>query len=115
MRKLALFAVAFAFVAVTAVQTKAEETWKGTITDSSCGVKHSADKHGDKASDHRACVERCIKNGGEYVLVAGGKPMKIANQKFEGLASHAAQEVTVTGEIKDGAIVVSKIVPVEKK
>jgi hypothetical protein len=35
--------------------------------------------------------------------------MKIANQTFEGLAAHAAHEVIVTGEIKDDAIVVSKI------
>jgi hypothetical protein len=35
--------------------------------------------------------------------------MKIANQSFEGLATHAAHEVLLTGEIKDGAIVVAKI------
>lgn len=109
MKKLSMLAAAFLFAAAGAAQAGAEETWKGTITDSMCGVKHSADKHGDKASDHRACVEKCIKGGGEYVFVTGGKPMKIANQSFEGLATHAAHEVTLTGEIKDGAIVVSKI------
>ena len=109
MKKLSMLAAAFVFVAAGAVPAHAEETWKGTITDSMCGVKHSADKHGGKAADHRACVEKCIKGGGEYVLVVDGKPMKIANQSFEGLATHAAHEVMLTGEIKDGAIVVSKI------
>jgi hypothetical protein len=109
MKKLGMLAAVFVFVAAGAVQAGAEETWKGTITDSMCGVKHSADKHGGKAADHRACVEKCIKGGGEYVLVVEGKPMKIANQSFEGLAAHAAHEVMLTGEIKDGAIVVSKI------
>src|SRR5690606_29079296 len=109
MKKLSMLAAAFMFVAAGAVQAGAAETWRGTITDSMCGVKHSADKHGDKAADHRACVEQCIKGGGEYVAVVGGKPMKIANQSFEGLATHAAHEVLLTGEIKGGAIVVSKI------
>ena len=109
MKKLSMLAAAFMFVAAGAVQAGAAETWRGTITDSMCGVKHSADKHGDKAADHRACVEKCIKGGGEYVLVVEGKPMKIANQSFEGLATHAAHEVLLTGEIKDDAIVVSKI------
>ena len=116
MRKLFLLVAALAFVTVGSLQAAAE-TWKGTIGDSMCGVKHSADKHGDKASDHRACVEKCVKGGGEYIFIADGKVMKIANQSFEGLAKHAAHEVMLTGEIKDGAIVVSKIeMPkVEKK
>ncbi len=117
MKKLILVAAAFVFVAVGSTQARAEETWKGTISDSMCGVKHSADKHGDKASDHRACVEKCIGDGGAYIFIANGKPMKISNQSFAGLKTHAAQEVMLTGEIKDGAIVVSKIEPVkaEKK
>jgi hypothetical protein len=109
MKKALMLAAALAFVSAGALQARAAETWKGTITDSMCGVKHSADKHGGKAADHRACVEKCINGGGEYVLVADGKAMKIANQSFEGLKEHAAHEVMVTGEIKDGAIVVSKI------
>ena len=109
MKKALVLAAALAFVSAGALQARAEETWKGTITDSMCGVKHSADKHGGKASDHKACVEKCIDGGGEYVLVANGKVMKIANQSFDGLKTHAAQEVMLTGEIKDGAIVVSKI------
>lgn len=91
------------------------ETWTGTITDSMCSVKHSADKHGDKSADHRNCVEKCIKNGGEYVLVSGDKKYKIANQEFEGLKVHAAHEVVVTGELKGDAITVSKIEMPAKK
>jgi hypothetical protein len=109
MKKALVLVAAFSFVSMGALQARAEETWKGTITDAMCGTKHSADKHGDKAADHRACVEKCISGGGEYVLVSGGKVMKIANQSFEGLKAHAAHEVMLTGEIKDGAIVVSKI------
>ena len=62
---------------------------EGTITDSMCGLKHSADKHEGKTADHRACVQKCIKEGGEYVFVAGDKLHKISNQKFAGLKVHA--------------------------
>ena len=109
MKRILVLAAALAFVSVGALQARAEETWKGTIGDSMCGVKHTADKHGDKAADHRACVEKCVAGGGEYVFMTGGKVMKISNQSFEGLKAHAAHEVMLTGEVKDGAIVVSKI------
>ena len=109
MKKVMLLVAALAFVSAGATQARTPETWKGTIGDSSCGVKHSADKHGDKASDHRACVEKCVARGGQYVFIADGKVMKIANQDFKGLKTHAAHEVMLTGEIKDGGIVVSKI------
>lgn len=108
MKRLFLVVALLAFV-TPAVGQAAEETWKGTITDSMCGVKHSADKHGEDAMSHKACVDRCIGRGGEYVFVTDGKPMKIANQSFEGLKTHAAQEVMLTGEMKDGVITVSKI------
>ncbi len=107
MRKLFLFAAAFAFVAVGTV--RAEETWKGTISDSMCGLKHAAEKHGGKGADHRECVEKCISKGGEYVFITGDKALKIANQKFEGLKTHAGHEVMLTGEKKEDTITVSKI------
>ena len=107
MKKLFVLTAAVVFVSA-GLQARAE-TWKGTISDSMCGLKHSASEHGGTGSDHRACVEKCVKGGEQYVLVTDGKVMKIANQSFEGLKAHAAHEVVVTGEIKDNAIVVSKI------
>ena len=43
------------------------------------------------------------------MFLAKDKALKIANQKFEGLKAHAGHEVMLTGEMKDGAITVSKI------
>jgi uncharacterized protein YdeI (BOF family) len=106
MKKALMLAAAVLFVSA-GVQAGAEETWKGTISDAMCGVKHAAEKQGDKAADHRACVEKCAGEG--YVFVTGGKVMKIANQSFEGLKTHAAHEVMLTGEVKNDAIVISKI------
>lgn len=111
MKKLFLFVTALALAAGGGLGATrgAEQTWKGTITDSMCGVKHSADKHGDKAADHEACVKRCIERGGEYVFVSGDKVHSIANQNFAALKEHAGHEVMLTGEVKGDKIVVSKI------
>jgi hypothetical protein len=84
-------------------------TIKGTIADSMCGMKHSADKHGENAADHQACVERCIGRGGEYVLATADKVYKIANQDLEALKEFAGQEVMVTGEVQDETITVTKV------
>ena len=107
MKKMFLLIAACAFVATGAV--RAEETWKGTISDSMCGLKHSAEKHGDKPGDHRDCIEKCIAGGGQYVFIAKDKAHKIANQTFAGLKVHAGHEVMLTGDMKDGTITVSKI------
>ena len=55
MKKFLIVIAVCAFVGTVSV--RAEETWKGTISDSMCGLKHSAEKHGGKGDDHRACVE----------------------------------------------------------
>jgi hypothetical protein len=107
MRKLFLIVAALALV--TPAIAQAEETWKGTISDSMCATKHAAEKHGGKGDDHRACVLKCVDGGGQYVFINGDKALKIANQSFAGLKTHAGHEVMLTGELKDGTITVSKI------
>lgn len=87
----------------------AAETWKGTISDSMCKAKHSGDEHAGKAKSDRACVEKCIKGGEQYVFVSGDKVYTIANQTFAGLKTHAGHQVNLTGEMKGDAITVSKI------
>ena len=108
MKRLLLLAAVLALV-TPAIPQAAEETWKGTLSDSMCGTKHAAEKHAGKGDDHRACVLRCVDRGGEYVFLSGDKTLKIANQSFESLKAHAGHEVMLTGELKDGAITVSKI------
>jgi hypothetical protein len=107
MRKVLLLVAALAWAGAGVAQ--AAETWTGTISDSMCGLKHEAGKHGDKADDHRACVEKCIKGGGEYVFLTKDKAIPITNQSFAALKAHAGHEVMVTGDLKDGKLTVSKI------
>ena len=114
MKRLVLLVAACAFVS-TAPARAAEETWKGTISDSACAAKHSADKHGDKAMDHAKCVQKCVDGGGQYVFLSGEKVLKIANQSFADLKTHAGQDVMLTGELKGDTVTVSKIAPPAKK
>lgn len=114
MKKLLLAVVTIGLVSAAPMQA---ETWKGTIADSMCGAKHSAEKHGGKGADHSACVKKCVEGGASYVFVSGNKIHPIANQDFAALKTHAGQEVMLTGEMKNDKIVVAKIEPpkVEKK
>jgi hypothetical protein len=108
MKKILVCAAAgLLFVAAQTVY--ADETWKGTISDSACASKHSADKHGGNAQKHEDCVARCVERGSEYVFLTGEKVYKIANQNFADLKANAGKEVSLTGELKGESITVSKI------
>src|SRR5207237_1538881 len=100
--------LAAALAAGTAVA--AEQSWKGTISDSMCGHSHkSAIEHaGKKLTDHD-CVNACVKNGGKYVFIVGGKVYEIANQDLPDLEQHAGHTVQLTGELKGDTITVGKV------
>jgi len=87
------------------VSTGAEQTWSGMISDSQCGGDHGGEV------DVRECTLKCTRQGDKYVLATenGVKVIPIANQNFAGLAEHAGHTVKVTGELKDNAIVISRI------
>jgi hypothetical protein len=83
----------------------APQAWVGMISDSTCGGDHGGEV------DVRECTLKCTKAGDKFVLAAenGAKVIPIANQDFATLAEHAGHIVKVTGEMKDGAIVVARI------
>ena len=108
--RLRLCAVGFAlgFVLVGSRSTIAQQqTWKGMISDSTCGGDHGGEV------DVVECTQKCIRNHDKFVLATdnGTKVVPIANQDFAGLAPNAGKIVNVTGQLKDGAIVISKIAP----
>lgn len=97
-------------VFTTSAAIAAEQTWTGTISDSKCGATHmAAAEHGKKRMTDRACTQACVKDGGTYVFVAGGKVYNIANQNAKGLAARAGQTVSLSGEMTGDTITVSKI------
>lgn len=107
--------VVLALVAGAAVA--AEQTWTGKISDSMCGATHKKmAEHGTSKMSDRDCTLACVKNGGKYVFVSGGKVYSVDNQDFSGLQEHAGHTVRLTGEMKGDSITVSKIeMPGKKK
>src|SRR5262245_7963366 len=85
--------------------TAAQETWTGTVSDNRCGGDHGGEV------DEKECTLRCVKTGDKFVLVTdfGKKVWPIANQTFAALPERAGQTVKVTGELKNDAIVITKI------
>src|SRR5439155_4439343 len=58
----------------------------------------------------RECLFECIKALAQYVLVDDKQQViAIANQDLGGLPLYAGRPVRITGELKDGAIVATKI------
>lgn len=112
MKKAAIGVLGLAFV--FAAQLGAAETWKGTISDSSCAAKHSAEKHGGNAQKHEDCVKKCVDGGAQYVFLSGDKIFKIANQDFAELKAHAGHEVNLTGELKGESITIAKLESAKK-
>ena len=109
--------ICVAAIVLISAPAMADDTFKGRISDSMCGAKHMAGEHDGKKTTDRECVEMCLKGGEKYVFIAeGDKLVKIANQDFAGLKTHAGHEVTVTGTMKDDTLTVSKIeMPAAKK
>lgn len=113
MKRLTMFVIGILFCAGFAFA--AEKTWSGKISDSMCGRSHKAsmEHSGKKMSDHD-CVIACVKGGGKYVFVAGGKIYNIENQDFAGLEEHAAHNIRLTGERTGDNIKVTKIAMARK-
>ena len=83
-------------------------SWTGWITDEHCGAK------GNNA-DHKACALKCAKEHNAKLVFYNNDDQKIYSLDNQKLAmDHVGHEVTVNGEVKDGAITVSSIEPVKK-
>jgi hypothetical protein len=106
MRSLVGLIVALGIVvsASASAQKPGEQTWKGKISDSNCNPKHPAGEHEGKKTTDADCTEICVKKGAKYVFVSEGKVYQLANQNSKQIASHAGQEVELTGTIKADTI-----------
>lgn len=93
-------------LAVVPVAAQGVQTWKGTISDSNCNDKHMSGEHDGKKMTDADCVAACIRKGAKYVFVSDGKVYKIANQKSKTIASHAGQQVELTGTMAGDTITV---------
>ena len=104
-------AIVALFVCSTAWVLAAEQKWTGQIGDSMCGLEAQHSKGpGGKTMSARDCALDCVKHGGSYVLIAGGKVFKLANADKVGVVAHAGYSVDVVGTLQGDAIAISKIV-----
>ena len=102
MRKLIGMTVALGVLVSLSVaaQKPPEQTWTGKISDSMCKEKHPAGEHEGKKLTDADCTRVCVKKGAKYVFVSEGKVYQLANQSSKTIASHAGEEVQLTGVLK---------------
>jgi hypothetical protein len=107
-----LTAAMIALAAGIAAAGETEQSWKGRISDSMCGVSHmtSADPSGKTPTDGD-CVRSCVKDGSAYVFVSGGKVFAIEDQAFADLDKNAGRDVTLYGKMNKDSIRISRITP----
>jgi hypothetical protein len=82
-------------------------TMNGMISDSECGMSHAKMK--DAKMSDKDCTLACVKAGAKFVFVSDGKVYKIANQNLAALTQHAAETVSLTGDVNGDTITVSKV------
>jgi hypothetical protein len=86
-----------------------EQVWSGRLSDSMCGASHHMKADAGSLSE-RECVFECIKALAKYVLVQDNQQVvAIANQDLGGFPLYAGRPVKITGRLKDGAIVATKV------
>ncbi len=114
MRNVIGMIVALGVVVSVSVAAQKPLTWTGRISDSMCNEKHQAGEHQGKKMTDADCVRACIKKGAKYVFVSEGKVYQLANQRSKTIASHAGEEVQLTGEIKGDTITATKVTSAAK-
>jgi hypothetical protein len=96
-------------LAVVPASAQKEQVWKGAISDSNCNGKHPAGEHDGKKMTDADCTGVCVKKGAKYVFVSDGKVYQLANQSSKTIATHAGQQVELTGTMKGDTISATKI------
>lgn len=84
-----------------------QQTWTGYVTDTHCGTHCQVTS---KMKPDLKCVRLCVKKGSKYGLWSGNKVYELNPQSLA--AQFAAQNVKVTGTMKNGMIRATVIVPV---
>ena len=97
---------AFAAVLAAGALAAPDQTWTGTLVDSSCYLKEGA-----SGNDHmgmKACGTACLKMGQPAGIVTADKKFFLLIVASPAVADYSGQPIRVSGSIKNGAIVVSK-------
>lgn len=99
------------FLGLSSFAGAATMTMDGMISDSMCGASHAKmmAMHKDAKMTDRDCTLACVKGGGKFVFVSGGKVYNVANQNLAALTEHAGETVSLTGNVEGDNITISKV------
>jgi hypothetical protein len=96
-------ALTLAFIAAPAL---AADTFTGKVSDNMCGEKHN------EKIDPAECVRACVKHGGSYALVSGGKVYTLETTDptlLSKLSDLAWKNAKVTGTAEGDKIAVQSV------
>jgi hypothetical protein len=95
-------------IAALSQDQQTQQVWSGRLSDSMCAASHQLRAAG-KMSD-RDCLFECINALAKYVLVDDRQQViPIATQDLGGLPLYAGRPVRITGQLRNGAIVATKV------
>src|SRR5262245_15106723 len=107
--KRAMAAILLAWATAAPSQDQSPQVWSGRLSDSMCGASHQMKAAAGKMSE-RECIFECIKALAKYVLVDDKQQViPIATQDLGGLQLYAGRLVRITGEMRNGAIIATKV------
>jgi hypothetical protein len=77
--------------------------WSGVISDAKC-------KHTDASEKSIACVQSCVKRGGEAVFITSDdKVLHIDKASLDKVQPHLGHKVTVTGKVDGDTMTIDTI------
>src|SRR6185312_3777073 len=89
-----------------AQNAKAQQTWRGFVTDTHCGTNCQVTK---AMTPDKKCVNRCVREGSKYGLWVGNHVYTLEPQNKA--ARYAARDVTVAGTLDGETIHIRSIEP----
>lgn len=97
-------------LAILSAGTSAQQSWTGTISDSSCNARHEPGGEAGLPDEPSDCTLACVRGGSKFVFVTEDEKIYlIARQDDPALPAHAAAKVVVTGTLADTVLTISKI------
>src|SRR6266404_3737640 len=109
MKKILGMMVLASIASALAQDQSIQRVLSGRLSDSMCAASHQMRAATSRMSE-RECMFECLKALAKYVLVDDRQQViPIANQDFGGFPLYAGRPVRITGELKDGALIASKI------
>ena len=76
--------------------------WKGTISESGCGLKHA-----EAGAAAEKCVTACVKKGAAPVLVSEGKVIRLGNA--DKVMDHLGKKVIITGKLEEDVLKIETV------